>query len=63
MDIKKLQDRAEARTIELEERYFRVDSEVNEWESLLLVLGIPEKNYDNIESISIKVDSLIIEEY
>ena len=62
MDIKKSQNNAIGRSIQLEERFFRVDSEVNEWEYLLTVLGITENDFYDIDSVTIKVDNLIIEE-
>ena len=62
MNVEKSQNNAIGRTIQLEERFFRVDSEVNEWESLLLVLGINQNDFFDIDSVTIKVDNLIIEE-
>jgi len=62
MNIKELESKSEGRTIELEQRFFRVDSEVNEWEYLLGQLGISEEDSYDIDSISIKVDLLTIEE-
>ena len=62
MDVNKSQNNAIGRSIQLEERFFRVDSEVNEWEYLLTVLGITENDFYDIDSVTIKVDNLIIEE-
>ena len=62
MDVNKSQNNAIGRSIQLEEIFFRVDSEVNEWEYLLTVLGITENDFYDIDSVTIKVDNLIIEE-
>ena len=62
MDVNKSQNNAIGRSIQLEERFFRVDSEVNEWEYLLTVLVITENDFYDIDSVTIKVDNLIIEE-
>ena len=62
MNVQKSQNNAIGRTIQLEERFFRVDSKVNEWEYLLTVLGIDENDFFDIDSVTIKVDNLIIEE-
>ena len=61
MDVNKSQNNAIGRSIQLEEIFFRVDSEVNEWEYLLTVLGITENDFYDIDSVTIKVDNLIID--
>ena len=63
MNIKQLESRAETRTIELEDRYFKINESVNEWEYLLSQLGISEEDAENINAISITVNKLTIEEY
>ena len=62
MDVNKSQNNAIGRSIQLEERFFKINAEVNEWEYLLSVLGINENDFYDIDSVTIKVDNLIIEE-
>lgn len=50
------------REIELESRFFIKSNEVDEWDWLLDMLGIPEADRENIDSIKLTVDEMEYEE-
>jgi len=63
MYIKKLEDSAEGRSIDLYDSYFIKEGILDEWEYVLGLLGIPEEDRENIFQISIRIDKLTIEDW
>ena len=63
MDIKKLEDSAEGRTLDLRDSYFIKRGVVDEWEYVLSQLGVPEKYREDIYQVTVQIEGLSIEEY
>ena len=63
MDIKKLEDSAEGRTLDLHDSYFIKRGVVDEWDYVLSQLGIPEKYREDIYQVTVKIEGLSIDEY
>ena len=62
MDIKKLENGAEGRTLDLRDSYFIKRGVVDEWDYVLSQLGIPEKYREDIFQITVKIDGLSIDD-
>jgi|ETNmetMinimDraft_30_1059905.scaffolds.fasta_scaffold74323_2 hypothetical protein len=63
MDIKKLEDSAEGRTLDLHDSYFIKRGVVDEWDYVLSQLGVPEKYREDIFQVTVKIEGLSIEDY
>jgi len=62
MNIPKIESQAAFRTVSFSEEYFVKKSYVDEWQYFLSQLGITEEDSERISEVSIRVESLSIDE-
>lgn len=62
MNIPKIERDASFRTVSFSEEYFVKKSYVDEWQYFLSQLGISEEDSERISEVSIRVESLSIDQ-